>query len=281
MAFLVCVYSHDVSECLVAHHADRGIFSCVYLHMTFLVGPIYKGLVAHPTSKWFFSCAHFLLTFLVGPIDKDRVAHPVGFSPVCLFTWHFSISRRTSCRLFSYVYLLVTFRKVLWHILQENGFSPLCIFAYISKCLIATPAGIGLFSCVYLLMMFQNVLSHILWAKGFLLCLSSWCFQMSRRTSCKHWAFLLFVSSHDVSECLISYPADKGLSSCMYLGMTFLVVLINKGLVAYPTGKNAFLLYVSSHDISECLLVHLEGKCLFSMCIFSWRFRMSLETSCR
>ena len=83
MAFLLCVSSHDVSECLVTHPA--GLLSCVYLRMTFLVGPIYKGLVAHPTSKWFFSCAHFLMTFLVGPIDKGLIAHPAGFSPVCIF----------------------------------------------------------------------------------------------------------------------------------------------------------------------------------------------------
>ena len=86
MAFLLCVSSRDVSECLFAHHAGRGLFSCVYLRMTFLVGPIYKGLVAHPRSKWFFSCAHFLMTFLVGPIDKGLIAHPAGFSPVCIFT---------------------------------------------------------------------------------------------------------------------------------------------------------------------------------------------------
>ena len=98
MAFLLCVSSHDVSECLVAHHAGRGFLSCVYLHMTFLVGPIYKGIVAHPTSKWFFSSAHFLMTFLVGPIDKGLIAHPAGFSPLCIFTRHFRISRHTSCR---------------------------------------------------------------------------------------------------------------------------------------------------------------------------------------
>ena len=221
MAFLVCVSSHDVSECLVAHHADRGIFSCVYLHMTFLVGPIYKGLVAHPTSKWFFSCAHFswhfwsvrltkvsshilpafllcvpsrdipeylvthpagiglfscvylfltflvsliekclvthttyiwffscahfLMTFLVGLIDKDLVAHPAGFSPVCLITWHFRIFHRTSCR--------------------QRAFLLLCVSSFdISECLVAHPVGKGLFSFLYLCLIFQNVKLQILQA---------------------------------------------------------------------------------------------------------------------
>ena len=74
------------TECLLTHPAGKGLFSCVYLFLTFLVGLIEKGLVTHPTYKWFFSCAHFLMTFLVGPIDKDLVAHPAGFSPVCLIT---------------------------------------------------------------------------------------------------------------------------------------------------------------------------------------------------
>ena len=52
----------------------------------------------------------FLLCVSSLDISEFLIAHPAGKG------------------LFSYVYLLVTFQNVLWHILQEKGFSPLCIF---------------------------------------------------------------------------------------------------------------------------------------------------------
>ena len=70
---------------MFTHHGGKGLFSCGYLRMTFLVGPIDKGFVAHPTRIRFFSGAHFLVTFLVSTVYKGLVVHPAGFSLVCFF----------------------------------------------------------------------------------------------------------------------------------------------------------------------------------------------------
>ena len=109
----------------------------------------------------------------------------------------------------------------------------LCVSSHdISECLLVHLEGKCLFFYVYLLMTFQNVSRNILQAKSFSpVCLFSWYFRMSLGTSGRLMAFLLCVSSCDVSECLVTHPAGKGLLSCVYLRMKFRVVPINKGIV--------------------------------------------------
>ena len=159
------------------------------------------------------------------------------------------MSRRTSCR--------------------QRAFL-LCVSSHeVSECLVAHPAGKGLFSCVYLLVMFQNVSWHIPQANGFSsVCIFAWCFKMSLHTSSKLRAFLLGVSTLNVSECFITYPAGKGLLTCVYLRMTFLVDPIDKDLVAYPTGKGLFscvYLLMTFQNVSWHIL---QAKGFSPVCIF-------------
>ena len=159
-AFLLCVSSHDVSECLVTHPAGKGLLSCVYLRMTFLVDLIEKGLVTHPTGKRFFSCVYsshniyrmfldtsfrqmaFLPCVSYRDVSECLFAHHIlqakGFSPVCIFTWHFKMSRHTSY--------------------TQIAFLP-CLSSHdILKCLVTHLGDKWIFFCVYLLMTFQNFL---------------------------------------------------------------------------------------------------------------------------
>ena len=224
--FLLCVSSHDISG-----RSNLQRSRCTsHIQMVFLL------------------CT-FLMTFLVCPIDKGIIAYPAGFSPVCTFTRHSRISRHTSCRhrafllclsfpdisgqsdwkmsrytyhihmvfllctfshdvsgrsdwqrscctscrLFSCVSHYLTFQNFSSHILQTKGFSPaMCIF----------------------FLTFQNVLWHILQEKGFsAMCTFAKYFKMSNCNSCRHRAFLLCVSSHDVSKCLVAHPASIELFS--------------------------------------------------------------------
>ena len=208
--------------------------------MTFLVGPIYKGLVAHPTSKWFFSCAHFLMTFLVGPIDKGLIAHPAGFSPVCIFTWHFRISCHTSCRQRAFLLCLslpdISGRSA-WKRSRCTSHIQmvflLCTFSHDvsgrSDWQRSCRTSCRLFSCVSHYLTFHNFSSHILQAKGFspAMCIFFWHFRMSCGTSCRKRAFLLCVPSPNISKCLIATLAGIGLFSCVYLLMMFQNVLLH------------------------------------------------------
>ena len=182
-AFLLCISSHDVSECLVAHPAGKGLFSCVYLLMMFqnVLSHILqakgfypvcifarhfwsiwlkKGLVTHPTGKRFFSCVYsshniyrmfldtsfrqmsFLPCVSYRDVSECLFAHHIlqakGFSPVCIFTWHFKMSRHTSY--------------------TQIAFLP-CVSSHdILKCLVTHLGDKWIFFCVYLLMTFQNFL---------------------------------------------------------------------------------------------------------------------------
>ena len=104
--FLLCVSSHDVSEYLVAHPTGKGLSTCVYLRMKCAVDMIDKGLLAHPTGKRLFSCVYLLRMF---QNVSWNIQQAKGFSPQCIFAWHFKMSYRTSRkpRLFYCVYLLM------------------------------------------------------------------------------------------------------------------------------------------------------------------------------
>ena len=158
MVFLLCTFSHDISgrsDWQRSHRTSCRLFSCVYLHMTFQNISSYilqaKGFSPVSIFSW-----HFWSVWLKKV--SLHIPHTNGFSPVHIFSWRFWSVRLTKILshilqafllcvslldiseffiahpagkgLFScYVYLLVTFQNVLWHILQEKGFSPLCIFA--------------------------------------------------------------------------------------------------------------------------------------------------------
>ena len=107
---------------------------------------------------------------------------------------------------------------------------------------------------MYLLMTFQNVSWYILKANVFFsMCIFSWRFRMYLETSCRQRAFLLCVSSRDISECLLVHPWGKWLFFCVYL-----LVMFQK---------------ISSHI--------LQAKGFFPLCIFPWLFKISRRTSCR
>ena len=192
--------------------------------MTFLVDLIEKGLVTHPTGKRFFSWVYsshniyrmfldtsfrqmsFLPCVSYRDVSECLFAHHIlqakGFSPVCIFTWHFKMSRHTSY--------------------TQIAFLP-CVSSHdILKCLVTHLGDKWIFFCVYLLMTFQGVSRDILQAKSFShVCLFSWYFRMSLGTSGRQMAFLLCVSSCDVSECLVTHPTGKGVFSFVYLLLMF------------------------------------------------------------
>ena len=186
---------------------------------------------------------------------------------------------------------------------RQRGFL-LCVSSSdISECLLVHPGDKWPFFCVYLLVMFQNVLSHILQAKGFsLVCIFSWCFRMSCHTSCRQRAFILCVSSHDISgrsdwkkvsshipqakgfspvcillitftECSLTHPSGKCLFSLVYL----IVMFQNVSLHITSYRQRASLLCVSSPVSSHIL----HTNCFSAVCIFSWHFKMSRHISRR
>ena len=113
-AFLLFVSSHDTSECLISYPAGKGLLSCVYLRMKFLVVPINKGLVAYPTGKRLFSCVYLLVTFQNGEGNFRR---------------KFIYLEHAGKWLFFCVYLLMMFQSVFRDILQAKSFSPVCLFS--------------------------------------------------------------------------------------------------------------------------------------------------------
>ena len=200
-----------------------------------------------------------------------------GFSRVCIFSWRFWLFRLT---------------KISSHILQAFL---LCVSLLdISEFFIAHPAGWGLFSCyVYLLVTFQNVLWHILQEKGFsAMCTFAKYFKMSNCNSCRHRAFILCVSSHDVSKCLVAHPASIELFSSiiwlevpkqfgnfitLYISNVFNCVWSLSRNVFQTTGQLnsfkqlffCFYLLMILQNVSSHIL---QAKGFYPVCIFAWNF---------
>ena len=140
--FLLCVSSHDISgrtdlqRSRCTSHIQMVFLLCTFSHD--ISGQSGLQRSRRTSSKV------FLLRVSLPDISKCVVTHPAGID------------------LLSCVYLLMKFQNVLSHILQANGFSPVCIFySDVSECVLAHPTGKWLFFCVYLRLMFQNVSSHI------------------------------------------------------------------------------------------------------------------------
>ena len=181
MAFLLCVSYSDVSECLAAHPAGKGLFSCVYLLMMF------QNVLSHILqAKGFYPVCIFAQHFWSIWLKKvsSHIPQAKGFSPVCILLITFtecSLTHPSGKWLFSLVYLIVMFQNVSLHITSyRQRASLLCVSSPVS--------------------------SHILHTNCFsAVCIFSWHFKMSRHTSRRQMDFLLCVSSHDVSE----FPPPK------------------------------------------------------------------------
>ena len=306
-AFILCVSSHDISgrsdfkkvsshipqakgfspvcillitftECSLTHPSGKCLFSLVYLIVMF------QNVSLHITSYR----QRASLLCVSSPVSS-HILHTNCFSAVCIFSWHFKMSRHTSRRQMDFL---------------------LCVSSHdVSGCLWRHPAGKELFSCVSLLVIFQNVSWYIREANGFSsVCIFSWCFRIFRHTFCRQRAFFLCVSSPDFSKYLVAHPAGIGILSFMYLLMMFqnvlshflqtkgfyhvylcMTFLIGKGLVPHPPSpvyilsshdvyrmsldtscrQRAFLPCVPSRDVSECLVAHhiLQVKGFSPMCI--------------
>ena len=140
-------------------------------------------------------------------------------------------SHRTSCRLFSCVYLYVTFQNISSYILQAKGFSPVSIFSWhfwsvwLKKVSLHIPhtngfSPVHIFSWCFWSVRLTDLVAHP--AGFFPVCLITWHFIIFHRTSCRQRAFLLLcVSSCDISECLVAHPAGKWLFSFVYLRLIF------------------------------------------------------------
>ena len=187
----------------MSYHTSCGqrVFSCVYLH------DVSKCLVAHPASIELFSSIIWL------EVPK-QFGNFITLYISNVFNCVWSLSRnvfKTTGQLNSFkqlffcFYLLMILQNVSSHILQAKGFYPVCIFAW-----------------NFWLFRLTKVSLHIPQAKGFSpVCIFSWHFRMSLGTSCRQMAFLLCVSSHDVSGCLWRHPAGKELFSRVFLRLTF------------------------------------------------------------